>query len=112
MKLIARRMLVDAGNDGDTATVDTSKLGTVETTHIIEWGVGVAAGVVQIECAGSDDYAGAWAPVVTMTMDPTDGRDCPKADYVRVAGDYPALRHRVDGAIEGGTVSSRTDGSN
>lgn len=110
MKLIAQKMLDGAGVDGDAGYADLSRLGTIETTHVIDWGVGVQAGVVQIEGAASADYAGAWFPVTTMAFDNAAG-DAPKQDYARVAGDYPVLRHRVDGAVEGGTVSSRIDGS-
>lgn len=110
MKLIAQKMLDGASVDGDVGIADLSRLGCEETTHVIDWGLGVQAGVVQIETATSADYTGTWAPVVTMTFDNATG-DAPKQDYARVAGDYAVLRHRVDGAIEGGMVSSRIDGS-
>lgn len=110
MVLIAQKMLSGASVDGDVGVANLAKLGCEETTHVISWGSGVGAGVVQIEAADSADYAGTWAPVVTMTFDGSTG-DAPKQDYARIAGTYAALRHRVDGAIEGGTVDSRIDGS-
>lgn len=115
MVLIAQKMLSGASVDGDTGVADLSKLGCQETTHIISWGSGVAAGVIQIEAADSPDYTGIWANVTTVTFDPnpTTGTvgDAPRQDYIRVQGTYAVLRHRVDGVIEGGTVDSRIDGS-
>lgn len=113
MVLIAQQMLVAGSVDGDVGVADLGKLGCEETTHTFDWSAGVANGVIQIEVATSPEYAGIWANVATLTFDNTTGTpgDAPRQDYVRVQGTYPAMRHRVDGTIEGGTVTSRIDGS-
>lgn len=108
--LIAQKMLDGASNDNDVAVADLSRLGCLETTHIIDWGAGVQSGTVQIEVASDPAYAGTWASVYTATFDPTVG-DAPRQDYIRVPGMYAAMRHRVDGVVESGFVSSRIDAS-
>ncbi len=77
-------------------------------THIIEWGTGVTAGVVEIEgCFSSASYAGTWAPVATVTY----SSGSPKAEYVYSASMFPHFRHRISTAIANGTVSTKMAGA-
>lgn len=105
---IDRPMLAAASVDETKSDgVHTGRLGLLETTHHISWGTGVTAGVVEIEVADDPAYTGTWAPVATVTFSGT----APKQDYVRVAGAYKAMRHRISTAVADGTVSSRIVGS-
>lgn len=110
MVLVAQKMLNEAFNDGDIGVVDLSGLGCDTTTHMIKWGEGVQAGVIQIEAADRANYTGQWAPILTVTFDASATLPR-KQEYVSVPGTYAAMRHRVDGVIEGGVVSTRIDGS-
>jgi hypothetical protein len=90
-----------------STAIDVARLGLVETTHYIDWSNGISAGAVIIETASDPLYAGTWAPVQTVTY----AAGSPKQEYVRVQGQYKALRHRISTGTTGGTVSSRIVGS-
>jgi hypothetical protein len=84
--------------------------GTEETTHYIEWGEGVSAGEITIETAPKPAYDGTWAPVATVTFDGSV-TPAPKQEYVRVQGQYGAMRHRISSVVLDGTVTTRIEGS-
>ena len=106
---ISQYLLKDAFEEDAAGTTPKAfkACGCNETTHYIEWGEGVAAGVVEIESAPRETYTGTWAPISTVTFSGT----APKTDYVRVQGNYAALRHRVSTIVVDGTVSSKITGS-
>lgn len=63
---------------------------------------GVTAGVVQVETAHDDTYAGTWAPVGTTTTVPAAS----SATALNFSGVYRFLRVRVTTAISGGGAPS------
>lgn len=65
-----------------------------------------AAGVVLIETASSETYAGTWAVLSTVTWAAID-----KAHYVAVTGVFRAVRARISSAVTSGTVSVRAVGN-
>lgn len=76
-------------------------------THVIEWGTSVSAGEIQIEGSHSASYAGTWAPIHTFTY----ASGSPKQEYVTSAAQFKVIRHRINTAITGGTVSSSICGA-
>ena len=76
-------------------------------THIVEWGTGVTAGVVEIEGALSAAYAGTWASIHTFTY----AAGSPKAEFVVSAALFPHIRHRISTAIANGTVTTKIAGA-
>jgi len=109
LSAISQRLLSEAFAEGATGTTPKAfkNCGCDETTSYIEWGEGVSSGVVEIETAPREDYAGTWAPFSTVTFAGT----APKTDYVRVQGNYGAIRHRISTVVTDGTVSSKITGS-
>lgn len=112
LSAISQRLLSEAAAEGDTGTTPPAfrNCGVLETTHLIEWSEGVSSGVVEIETAASEDYAGTWAPVSTVTFDGSE-TPAPKTEYVRVQGSYGAMRHRISTIVTDGTVTSKIQGS-
>lgn len=102
------QILLNAQSTDETKSVAVSPLeaGCASTDHYINWGTGVSSGVVQIEVADNPDYTGTWAPVRTVTYD----SGSPKQDYVSVSGAPKAIRHRIETAVGGGTVTTRIVG--
>jgi hypothetical protein len=109
---ISQKLLSEAFlQDDAVATPEAFRhAGCLSTTHYIEWGDGVQAGAVAIETAHKPDYAGTWQTVATVTF---DGSTVPstKTEYVNVPGNYGAFRHRVADPVEGGTVTTKIEGS-
>ena len=97
-------LLSTQGNLADASAVRLPS-GTTETTHYVNWSVGVQSGEVTLETC--DDatltYNGIWAPIAVLAFSGV----APKQDYIRVGGMYKAIRHRVSVPVTGGTVSSR-----
>lgn len=107
MKAIGRRLLDAASDDGVTGVADLRRLGLKETTHVIRWNDAVGSGIVEIETADRPDYTGQWAPLETVIFSGT----APKQDAVRIVGTYGAIRHRINGTLGEGTVTTKIEGS-
>jgi hypothetical protein len=106
--LIAQRML-DAAHVVDAAgTAVLKRVGPVVTVHTFTWSAGVSVGEAVIEAVPSANYDGDGAVLETVTFTGT----APKVDTRRIPGGYPVLRHRITTPVnDGGTVTSRIDGS-
>lgn len=65
-----------------------------------------AAGVVLIETASSDTYAGTWAVLATITWAAID-----KCHYTAITGAFRSVRARISSAVTSGTVSVRMVGN-
>jgi hypothetical protein len=104
---ISARLLTEAFEDGAAGYTPLAfkNAGIEQTTHSIEWGEGVQSGVVQIEAADRSDYTGTWTPIATMTFDGSI-TPAPKVDEIVVSGVHKTFRHRVDGALPDGTVTT------
>ena len=108
MVLIAQRMLDAASVVDATGTAALQRVGPVETVHSFAWSEGVSVGAAVIEAVPSEDYDGDGHVLETVTFSGT----APKTDTVRVTGSYPVIRHRITTPLnDGGTVTSRIDGS-
>lgn len=110
MLAISQKLLNEAfAADDAVATPDTFRtISTDETTHYIEWSEGVGSGEVTIETAPKPSYDGTWAPVAVVTFDGTN--PAPKQEYVRVQGNYGAMRHRITSPVVDGSVTTRIEG--
>ncbi len=104
------RTMIDAVATDEASAVfspeDRDKVVLNGYTHIVEWGTGVTAGVVQIEGALSADYAGTWANISSFTY----AAGAPKAEYVFSPAIFPHIRHRISTAIANGTVTTKIAG--
>ncbi len=105
--LISKPLLVNQDAVDSAGVADLRRLGVQETSHIVSWGSGVSTGAVAIEIADAPDYAGQWAPLDTVTFEGT----APKQDCVRHSGAFSAIRHRIVGIVEGGTVKTKIVGT-
>lgn len=105
---VSQRML--SAESAEDASVSTGApfehAGCVETTHYVEWGDGVASGVVAIEAADGAEYAGTWQRLATVTFTGT----APKVESVRIAGVHRTIRHRVASIVIDGTVTTKLQG--
>jgi hypothetical protein len=110
MILISKPLLKEASAENEAVATDLRRLGTVETTHHIQWNEGVNSGEVVIEAGPSADYTGAWDNVATVTFDGSV-TPAPKSTYVRAGGSYGAMRHRISLIVEDGTVTTKIVGS-
>lgn len=73
-----------------------------ESAVYVDWGTGVASGVVEVETAHDAAYTGTWAPLATVTFAGT----APDQDIVQITGIHLALRTRISTVLAGGTVST------
>ncbi len=73
-----------------------------ELAFYVEFDHTSSAGVVLIETASSDTYAGTWAVLATITWSAID-----KCHYVAVSTPVRAVRARISSAVTAGTVSVR-----
>lgn len=89
-----------------TGTSNAFSLADVDLVGMdVEWAAGVTAGVIVLERATSQDYAGTWKALVTIdvaavTPAATDG------DAVTVVGGF--VRARVTTTVSGGGAPSAT----
>lgn len=78
-------------------------MGTIrESAVYVIWGTGVTSGVVEVETAHTENYAGTWASLATVTFAGT----APKEDIVQITGIHGALRTRISTVIANGSVST------
>lgn len=106
---INQKLLMEA-SETDTAAATPQAFrhcGLLSSTHTVEWSDSASSGVVEIEAASSEAYAGTWSPVATVTFSGT----APKVDHVHVPGSYPAFRHRLSQPVTDGTVTTKISGS-
>lgn len=99
----ARRFqkLLDAASTINTAAPIMLGAQTREHTIYVEWSAGVTAGVVTIETAPSNDYAGTWATMQTVSW-----VSASRVDRFSFTGAFGAVRTRVSTAITNGTVTT------
>ena len=71
-----------------------------ELAAYVDWNTGVTAGVVEIETADVQAYAGTWANLGTVTFSGT----APNQAIVQVTGIQQWVRARVSTAVANGTV--------
>ncbi len=105
---IAQKLL-DAASEVDSVATTPKVfrlLGFADTTHLVEWGDGTSGGVVEVESADHENYAGTWNPEATITFAGT----APKVDSVFVLGPRRAFRHRISGPVGDGTVTTKIVG--
>lgn len=106
--LAISQKLLDAASTDETKvqTPDAfARSGCEKTVHVIAWGTGVTAGVVEIE-ASADDGDTAWATLGTITFSGT----APKTETFMVDGPYGAFQHHISTAVAGGTVTTHIQG--
>ena len=72
-----------------------------ETAVYIQWSAGTSAGVVTVESADNQNYAGTWASLGTKTWSAASSED-----LVQITGIHGAIRTRISTTITGGTVST------
>lgn len=77
-----------------------------ESAFYVEFSVGSAAGVVLIETASQEDYAGTWAILATVTWSAAS-----KSHYVALTGALRSVRARISSAVTTGTVNVRMVGN-
>lgn len=108
---INARLLTEAFADGDIGYTPLAfkNCGISETTHVVEWSEGVNSGVIQIEAANRSDYAGTWLPLATITFDGSV-TPAPKIQEIVITGTHKTFRHRLDGAMPDGTVTTKVVG--
>lgn len=106
---ISQNLLMEAfAEDASVATPPAfQSIGILDTLHCFEWSDGVSSGVVEIEAANNDTYAGTWSPIATITFAGT----APKVDSVPVHGSYKVFRHRISTIVTDGTLTSKIEGS-
>lgn len=98
------RLLIDAL----TAQNASGTIGIADAANSREWGFyvefssGSAAGVVLIETASDENYAGTWAVLSTVTWSAQS-----KSHYVALTGVFRAIRARISSAVTTGTVNVR-----
>lgn len=98
------KIIMDAQSvDETTSTVLTPATVSKfkEMAFYVEWSTGVTAGVVEIETASHEAYAGTWAPVATVTY----ASGAPRSEVVVVHGVGLAFRARISTAVADGTVT-------
>lgn len=77
--------------------------------HIVvyaNWSAGGSGGVLSIEEAPTDDYAGTWSVLATVTQ-----AGASQIDAVHFSGSYRAVRARLTTPVAGGTVTVTIQGS-
>lgn len=98
--------------DGLTLLNAAGYINQADAANVSEFGFHVefdhtsAAGVVLIECASDEAYAGTWAVLATVTWSAID-----KSHYVAVTGVFRALRARISSAVTSGTVTVKAVGN-
>lgn len=109
MRQFERTLLSAIATDEASEAFEPENLDLVANgyTHIVEWGTGVTAGVVEIEGSHDADYAGTWATIHTFTY----ASGSPKMEYVFSPAVFPAFRHRISTAIADGTVTTKICGA-
>lgn len=70
------------------------------------WSSGGSGGVLSIEEAATDDYAGTWSVITTVTQ-----AGASQADVVHLTGSFRAIRARLSTGVTGGTVTVTIKGS-
>lgn len=64
------------------------------------WSAGGSGGVLSIEEATTDDYAGTWSVITTVTQ-----AGASQTDAVHLSGAFKAIRARLSTGVTGGTVT-------
>lgn len=92
-KLIENKIAADVAG-----TIGPAFLSRVrELSFYVVFGTGTASGVITIEAAPHEAYAGTWASLQTVTWSAAD-----KAHHVAITGVHLALRARISTVIGGG----------
>lgn len=101
--VVTQRLLNAVSASGASAALGAAYAPLCRASAIyIDWGTGVASGVVTVETSYDAAYTGTWASLSAVTFSGT----APKLDVVQMAGTVSALRTRVSTIVAGGTVSS------
>lgn len=93
------KTLIAAGSTTGSGVVKASE--TVERTYhriYVIGSAGISAGVVTLETAADESYAGTWDSLGTVTAVAST------VDSLQVEGVFGALRARISTNISGGTV--------
>lgn len=85
----------------ETKSTVESILGWDRINFVVEFGTGVSAGEVVLESAWTNDYAGTWNVLSTITY--SSGAPLVVMEAVDVCGKF--VRARINTAISGGTVN-------
>lgn len=72
----------------------------------IAWASGVTAGVIVLETAPTQDYAGTWEPMITLSVASAGTPPCVQSEALRIAGAF--ARVRVTTTVSGGGSPSAT----
>lgn len=76
-------------------------VGNAEVLNIaIVWSAGGSAGVLSIEEADDDTYAGTWSVITTVTQAAASSED-----FVHISGGVRAIRARLTTGVTSGTVT-------
>lgn len=98
----AQRLINTKSASGQTGTVGGPMANCRETAIYVDWGAGVASGVVTVETAVDQNYTGTWAPLSVVTFAAT----APKQDVVQITGVHWAIRTRISTIVAGGTINT------
>lgn len=83
-------------------------VGNAETLQITAtWSAGGSGGVLSIEEADDDDYAGTWSVITTVTQ-----AGASEQDVVHIEGGVRAIRARLSTGVTAGTVGVVVRGYN
>jgi hypothetical protein len=100
--LIRQQLLAAQTASGVTALFPDSLAGNyIEFTVYVTFDHTSAAGVVVVETAPDQAYAGTWANIGTVTWSAID-----KCHYVSVTGVFNALRLRISTTVTSGTCDA------
>lgn len=72
----------------------------------VAWASGVTAGVIVVETAPTQDYAGTWETQITLNVTTAGTPPCVQSEAVRIAGAF--ARVRVTTTVSGGGAPSAT----
>jgi hypothetical protein len=92
--------LLDAVTTGSGTLNQADMANVTELGVYVLFGASVSAGVLVIETAPTDDYAGTWAVLATINWSAAS-----KCHYTAVTGAMGAVRVRITTTVVGGTVT-------
>lgn len=95
-------------NDSSTVNTTSTAIDVLDATGItllVEASAGVSSGVVTLEGAASEDYAGTWASITTATTNAASKAFIATTDIGDTASiPVPYVRARISTVIGGGTI--------
>lgn len=101
---VIAKKLIDTKSAIST-TAATGIIGTARSCAVYaDWSAGVTTGVVTVETAVDQNYAGTWAALTGGTL--TFANTAPNQNVVLISNVLWALRTRISTGVVGGTVNT------